>query len=311
MISQPHRPPPKYPLLPLLLCLGLFCAVYFLPVDAPAYAVDWETAFSDLGRALEDPASIAEVFAPQPSAAVLTPPTFAQTSAQNQPASDPTSTQNLPTFDPTSTQNPPAFDPTSTQNLPTFGPTSTQNLPVSDPTSTQSPPPSSTPSPTPTSRPYSGPDLPAGATMEYDPLEFDADAETKAEEEGVENPVEGSYTSSFGWRTHPITGASNFHRGVDITAAEGTPVAAFASGEVVRAGWDDSYGNYIQIKHSETCSTLYAHCSQLLCAVGDEVEKGQTIAKSGATGQVTGPHLHFEIKVNGLWHDPTYYLTLS
>lgn len=274
MISQPHRPPPKYPLLPLLLCLGLFCAVYFLPVDAPAYAVDWETAFSDLGRALEDPASIAEVFAPQPSAAVLTPPPFAQTSTQNPPTSDPISTQNLPAFDPTST-------------------------------------PTSSPSPTPTSRPYSGPDLPAGATMEYDPLEFDADAETEAEKESVENPVEGSYTSSFGWRTHPITGASNFHRGVDITAAEGTPVAAFASGEVVRAGWDDSYGNYIQIKHSETCSTLYAHCSQLLCAVGDEVEKGQTIAKSGATGQVTGPHLHFEIKVNGLWHDPTYYLTLS
>lgn len=285
MISQPHRPPPKYPLLPLLLCLGLFCAVYFLPVDAPAYAVDRETAFSDLGRALEDPASIAEVFAPQPSAAVLTPPPFAQTS-----------TQNPPTSDPISTQDPPAFDPTSTQNLP-----------ASDPTST----PTSSPSPTPTSRPYSGPDLPAGATMEYDPLEFDADAETEAEEESVENPVEGSYTSSFGWRTHPITGASNFHRGVDITASEGTPVAAFASGEVVRAGWDDSYGNYIQIKHSETCSTLYAHCSQLLCAVGDEVEKGQTIAKSGATGQVTGPHLHFEIKVNGLWHDPTYYLTLS
>ncbi len=161
--------------------------------------------------------------------------------------------------------------------------------------------PEPTPSPEPTSYPYDGPAAPAWATMTYDSLGL---AETM-------DPVEGHYTSGYGWREHPVDGGSNFHRGVDISSPEGTPIAAFADGVVDYIGEGKSYGQYIQIRHSDTVCTFYAHCSKLLKRKGDEVKMGDTIALVGSTGNVTGPHLHFEMKIDRILHDPTYYLTLS
>lgn len=129
--------------------------------------------------------------------------------------------------------------------------------------------------------------------------------------ESTENPANGGYTSLFGWRTHPLTGQETFHDGVDISAAENSDVLAFADGKILAANWEDSYGYYIKIEHSDRVSTFYAHCSQLLKQPGDTVKKGEVIAKSGSTGRVTGPHLHFEIRVEDTLCDPTYYLTLS
>lgn len=143
--------------------------------------------------------------------------------------------------------------------------------------------------------------MPAGATMEYDGLGLSH----------TQDPVEGGYTDCFGWRTHPITGEDNFHHGVDIAAPQGTEITAFADGVVDFIGEGDSYGKYIQLRHSDHVTTLYAHCSELLKQKGDSVQMGDVIARVGQTGMATGPHLHFEVKVDSVWHDPTYYLTLS
>ena len=138
--------------------------------------------------------------------------------------------------------------------------------------------------------------------MAYDPLNLPAT---------LSAPVSGGYTSGYGWREHPVDGGENFHHGVDISSAEGTEIRAFADGVVEVAAVGDSYGNYLQISHSDSVKTLYAHCSKLLKEAGDAVRMGEVIALVGSTGNVTGPHLHFEVKVNGLWHDPAYYLDLS
>lgn len=193
----------------------------------------------------------------------------------------------------------PAPTPTPTP-MPTPTPTPT---PPPTPTSTPEPTPEPTPTPTPepTSYPYDGPEPPYNATMAYDSLHLT---------ETLSAPVSGGYTSGYGWREHPVDGGDNFHHGVDISSPEGTEIHAFADGVVETAATGESYGNYIQIKHSDTVKTLYAHCSKLLKEVGDEVKMGDVIALVGSTGNVTGPHLHFEVKVNGLWHDPTYYLEL-
>ncbi len=118
-------------------------------------------------------------------------------------------------------------------------------------------------------------------------------------------PLEGlSLNDSFGWRRHPITGALDFHTGADLAAAPGTPIRAVLSGIVREAGFDPSYGNYLRIDHHNGFSTLYAHCSSLLVKEGDAVRRGQRVAKAGSTGDATGPHLHFEIRLNGVCLDP-------
>ena len=98
---------------------------------------------------------------------------------------------------------------------------------------------------------------------------------------------------------------------VDIGGMEkGTPVYAAGKGTVKEAGFNAQYGNFVRVYHGRGQETFYAHCASLLVKTGDAVELGQTIATVGNTGQSTGPHLHFEVKANGLWHDPTYYLEL-
>lgn len=112
-------------------------------------------------------------------------------------------------------------------------------------------------------------------------------------------PVAGRITSGFGYRIHPILHVRKLHTGVDIAAPTGTPIAASGPGTVIISGWMNAYGNTVVIDHGGGVSTLYGHCSKLLVSVGQKVEKGNTIAKVGSTGWSTGPHLHFEKRVNG------------
>lgn len=113
-------------------------------------------------------------------------------------------------------------------------------------------------------------------------------------------------SSTYGYRTYYIYGkkTTDFHRGIDIPAAVGTDIYAAQSGKVVVATKHSSYGNYIVLDHGGGISTLYAHCSKLLVSVGDTVQQGDHIAEMGATGNVTGPHLHFEVRVDGQIQDP-------
>lgn len=106
--------------------------------------------------------------------------------------------------------------------------------------------------------------------------------------------------SRFGTRVDPISGEIKTHGGTDIAAPLGTPILAAADGVVVTATWHNSYGYYVKIKHDETYSTLYAHCSALHVSVGQTVKQGQVIADCGSTGYSTGPHCHFEVIQNGV-----------
>lgn len=120
-------------------------------------------------------------------------------------------------------------------------------------------------------------------------------------------PLEnGEVTSPFGWRFHPITQELDFHTGADLSCPEGTPVYAMLGGTVVVSGVDESYGNYILLDHGSGFSTLYAHCKKRKVKEGETVSAGQVIALSGQTGQVTGPHLHLEIKQNGVRLNPSW-----
>lgn len=124
-------------------------------------------------------------------------------------------------------------------------------------------------------------------------------------------PVEGRISSGFGYRRHPITGLRSFHYGIDITANRGTPVEAAGSGVVVFSGWSGGFGKVIIVSHGYGYETVYAHNNNLLVKVGDVVKKGQVISKSGTTGNSTGPHLHFEIRIDGEAVDPTGVLRFN
>jgi murein DD-endopeptidase MepM/ murein hydrolase activator NlpD len=126
-------------------------------------------------------------------------------------------------------------------------------------------------------------------------------------------PLAGSLitSSGFGTRDSPLPGASTNHAGIDYAVPTGTPVLAAGDGTVTFAGVQTGYGNVVQIDNGGGISTLYAHLSSFNVGVGDIVSDGQVIALSGATGQVTGPHLHFGVYVNGVAVDPTIYLTDS
>ena len=116
---------------------------------------------------------------------------------------------------------------------------------------------------------------------------------------GLRMPVGGRITSRFGYRVHPITGVYKLHTGVDIACPTGSSICAAADGVVILAGWMGAYGYAVVIDHGGGVSTLYGHNSRLLVGVGDKVKQGQTIARAGSTGYSTGPHCHFEKRVNG------------
>jgi len=120
-------------------------------------------------------------------------------------------------------------------------------------------------------------------------------------------PVNGPITSPFGWRTSPF-GGSEFHAGIDIGVPYGTPIHAADGGRVVWAQWMGGYGNAVVIDHGGGLSTLYGHQSSLNVSVGQGVTRGQVIGYVGSTGMSTGPHLHFEVRLNGKPVDPLGYL---
>ncbi|HET9508653.1 MAG TPA: peptidoglycan DD-metalloendopeptidase family protein [Gaiellaceae bacterium] len=115
-------------------------------------------------------------------------------------------------------------------------------------------------------------------------------------------PVHGVLTSSFGWRW------GRMHEGIDIAVGNGTPVVASASGTVIVAGWMGGYGNLVVVDHGNGIATAYGHNTSIAVAVGQSVAQGQLLAYSGNTGNSTGPHVHFEVRVNGAAVDPLGYI---
>ena len=112
-------------------------------------------------------------------------------------------------------------------------------------------------------------------------------------------PVSGKISSGFGWRRGPFGGGSEHHDGIDIPARTGTHIHAAGGGTVTFSGWRNGHGNTVIIDHGDGMSTLYAHNSRNVVAVGQHVSRGDVIAHVGSTGRSTGPHLHFEVHVNG------------
>jgi murein DD-endopeptidase MepM/ murein hydrolase activator NlpD len=128
---------------------------------------------------------------------------------------------------------------------------------------------------------------------------------------GLTVPVDGAITSGFGYRDDVGDVGSSYHQGIDIGAAEGTPVGAAGAGTVVQAGWNGGYGNSVTIDHGNGLETLYGHLSEILVSVGDLVSQLQTIGLVGSTGNSTGPHLHFSVIQNGEMVDPSSLFGLA
>ena len=118
---------------------------------------------------------------------------------------------------------------------------------------------------------------------------------------------EGWFSSNFGYRVDPFTGMRTFHEGIDFPALRGTTITAAASGKVIFAGQHPEYGKMVDIDHGNGLVTRYAHASQLLVKEGDLVLRGQAIAKVGTTGRSTGPHLHYEVRLNGTPQNPARF----
>lgn len=121
-------------------------------------------------------------------------------------------------------------------------------------------------------------------------------------------PVDGTVTSGFGMRKHPILSGRRMHKGLDMAAPTGTPIFVSGGGTVVFSGRKNGYGNTIIVDHGYGYTTLYAHCSKLLVAEGATVERGDTIALVGSTGRSTGPHLHYEVRLNDQHMNPEAFL---
>lgn len=121
-------------------------------------------------------------------------------------------------------------------------------------------------------------------------------------------PARGFLVSGFGVRISPFTDTPVFHHGLDIDAPQGSPARAAAAGKVVRSGFESMYGNLVVIDHGNGYRTIYAHLSERLVEAGASVQRGNVIGKVGATGRTTGPHLHYEVHVNGLPVNPIRFL---
>lgn len=126
------------------------------------------------------------------------------------------------------------------------------------------------------------------------------------------NPLNSArLTSGYGMRVHPVLGRRKAHHGIDLAAPTGTPVYATADGIVTKAKWFSSYGLYISIDHSADLETRYAHLSKLAVEAGEQVKKGDLIGYVGSTGRSTGPHLHYEVRIDGVAVDPMPYMVES
>lgn len=125
----------------------------------------------------------------------------------------------------------------------------------------------------------------------------------------IYNPVINARVSSeFGEREHPISGDTGIHKGIDLALNKGEPIYAIYDGEVVEAGYDQWNGNYIKIKHDNNIMSVYCHCEKLFVKKGEVIRGGEKIATVGSTGQSTGPHLHFEIRIKNVSYNPEYAL---
>ena len=121
-------------------------------------------------------------------------------------------------------------------------------------------------------------------------------------------PVSGSITSPYGWRTHPVYGYRSFHSGIDIGAGMGTTVRAARKGTVIYTGWRGAYGLVVILDHGNALATMYAHLSKTYVRTGERVSTQESVAAVGSTGWSTGPHLHFEVRVNGEPQNPMRWL---
>ena len=121
-------------------------------------------------------------------------------------------------------------------------------------------------------------------------------------------PSSSTVTSEYGYRNHPSTGKYHFHSGIDIAAPTGSSIVAADGGVVTSAGWNSSMGNYVMISHGNGLVTIYMHASSLCVSTGESVSRGQLIALVGSTGDSTGPHLHFGVRLNGSYVSPWDYL---
>ena len=121
-------------------------------------------------------------------------------------------------------------------------------------------------------------------------------------------PINGRVSSPFGYRTHPILGVRRLHTGIDINGSTGTPISAAADGKVILSQTYGGYGRAVVIDHGGGMATLYAHQSSIAVSVGEVVTRGEVIGYVGCTGSCTGPHLHFEVRLNGVPVDPMQYL---
>jgi len=125
---------------------------------------------------------------------------------------------------------------------------------------------------------------------------------------GFQKPTSGRFADGFGLRRHPVTSLERFHEGLDLAPGAGAKVVASQKGRVVFAGMKGKYGNLISLDHGEGITSHYAHLSEIKVQEGQTVSKGEWIGRVGATGRVTGPHLHFEIRKGGKPQNPLLYL---
>mgnify|MGYP001752876088 FL=1 len=126
--------------------------------------------------------------------------------------------------------------------------------------------------------------------------------------EPVAWPVRGSISSYYGYRGSPGGYGSSYHEGVDIAGDYGMPISATAPGIVSYAGWVDGYGYLVEVKHANGFVTRYGHNSAILVKEGQNVDRGTVVALMGSTGNSTGPHCHYEVRINGNSVDPLYSL---
>ena len=119
-------------------------------------------------------------------------------------------------------------------------------------------------------------------------------------------PVTAATSSAFGYRVHPLENLTKFHYGTDLASLSGDDIVSFADGTVTEVGEDENSGRFVRIEHQDGYASLYAHCGTIYVREGQRVSAGEKIALVGATGKVTGPHLHFELTRNGVYMNPEF-----
>jgi len=124
-------------------------------------------------------------------------------------------------------------------------------------------------------------------------------------------PADGELTSEYGWRRSPFTGRSQLHGGIDISAPRSTIVSSTANGVVSQAGWRSGYGLSVVVDHGDGIETLYAHLSKVKVKPGSQISRGETLGQIGSSGNSTGPHLHYEVRQNGVPQNPERFTKLA